>query len=143
MSTSMAARMARDGEEALCPHHPQGSGWVCVEAGSALATAKKWRACHDKLITIRRALDGWTDERWALERPSPTPDIRTQLALPPISGWVCTPRKEFVEDTRKLTAATLQLATFHLELEKEEEEERRRTATPIPTPRQVSAIECN
>ena len=137
----MAARMARDGEEALCPHHPQGSDWVCVEAGSALATAKKWRACHEKLKMVRCAMDGWIDERRALERPSPTPDLRSLLDLPPISGWVCTPRDEFIADTRRLTAATLELARYQLELEKEEVEERRRSATPVPTPRQVSEMD--
>ena len=138
MATPMARRMARDGEWPQCPHHPRGSGFICVEAGQALATARKWRACHEKMETIRRAMDGWRDERWALERPSPTPDLRVLLSLPPISGWACTPREEFIDDTRKLTAATLALARFQLELEKEEEEERRRTATPLSTPRQVS-----
>ena len=138
MTTPMAERMARDGEWPQCPHHPQGSEFVCVEAGQALATARKWRACHERIMMVRRALDGWRDERWALEHPSPTPDLRCQLHLPPISGWVCTPREDFVKDTRTLTAATLELARCQLDMEKEEEEERRRTATPAPAPRQVS-----
>ena len=138
MTTPMAERMARDGEWPQCPHHPQGSEFVCVEAGQALATARKWRACHERIMMVRRALDGWRDERWALERPSPTPDLRCQLHLPPISGWVCTPREDFVKDTRTLTAATLELARCQLDMEKKEEEERRRTATPAPAPRQVS-----
>ena len=137
----MARRMARDGEWPQCPHHPPGSDFICVEAGQALATARKWRACHEKLVMVRRAVDGWRDERWALERPSPTPDLRSLLNLPPISGWACTPRSEFVEDTRRLTAATLELARYQLELEKEEEEERRHSATPVPTPRQVSEMD--
>ena len=138
MTTSMAARMARDMEEALCPHHPQGSGWVCVEAGQALATARKWRACHERVVMVRCAMDGWKDERWALEHPSPTPDLRSLLDLPPVSGWVCTPRDRFIADTGRLTAATLELARCQLEMEREEEEERRRTATPASTSPQVS-----
>ena len=138
MSASMAARMARDGEEALCPHHPQRAEWVCVEAGHALATARRWRACHERLICIQRAMEGWRDERRALERPSPTPDVRCLLDLPPVAGWVCTPRDLFDAETAALTADTLELARRHLEWEKEEEEERRRVATPASTPHQVS-----
>ena len=128
----------RDGEWPQCPHHPQGSDFICVEAGQALATARKWRACHERVLMVRRAMDGWTDERWALERPSPTPDLRSMLGLPPVSGWSCTPRNRFDADTRVLTEATLELARCQLEMEKEEEEERRRTATPAPSSPQVS-----
>ena len=129
----------RDGEWPQCPHHPQGSEFVCVEAGQALATARKWRACHEKVLTVRLAMDGWKDERWALEHPSPTPDLRTMLGLPPVSGWACTPRDQFIVDTRELTEATLELARYQLELEKEEEEWRR-TATPAPSSPQVSGM---
>ena len=124
--------------EGRCPLHPPRDGWICVEAGHFLATARKWRVCHERVESIRRALDGRVDERWALEHPSPTPDIPTIMNLPPVMGWVCVPKEVFEADTQKLTAATLELARLQLEMEKKEEEERRRLAVPIPTPFQVS-----
>ena len=126
--------------EGRCPLHPPRDGWICVEAGHFLATARKWRVCHERVESIRRALDGWVDERWALEHPSPTPDIPTIMDRPPVVGWVCVPKDVFEADTATLTAATLELARLQLELEKEEEEERRRSAIPAPPPFQVSDI---
>ena len=124
--------------EGRCPLHSPREGWVCMEAGHFLATARKWRACYERIDCVIRALDGWVDERWVLEHPSPTPDIPTIMNLPPVMGWVCVPKEVFEADTQKLTAATLELARLQLEMEKKEEEERRRLAVPIPTPFQVS-----
>ena len=126
--------------EGRCPLHAPRDGWVCVEAGHFLATARKWRVCHERVECVRRAIEGWVDERWVLEHPSPTPDIPTLMDLPPVVGWVCVPKDVFEADTAKLTAATLELARLQLELEKEEEEERRRLAIPVPPPFQVSEI---
>ena len=123
-----------------CPLHPPGAGWVCVEAGHFLATARKWRVCHERVECVRRAIEGRVGERWVLEHPSPTPDIPTLMDLPPVVGWVCVPKDVFEADTAKLTAATLELARLQLELEKEEEEERRRSVIPAPPPFQVSDI---
>ena len=139
MTTPMARRMARDGEGATCPHHPQGSSHVCVEVAHSMSMHRRWAACHSRLICIWEAMDGGRSERWALEHPSPAPDMRTLLNLPPVSGWICTPRDVFECDTTRLTEDTLMLAQLQLkwEMEEKEEEERRRAATPVPPPCQV------
>ena len=103
-----------------CPHHPTGTGFVCLEANHFLATAKKWKACHERLMCLDRAMDGDVDDLWVLEHPSPTPDLSSMLALPPVAGWICTPIADFQSDTAKLMKATLGLAQHHLRWEKEE-----------------------
>ena len=140
MTMPMAMRMATDGEGTQCPHHPQGSRYVCVEAAHSLAMSRRWVACHNRLKDIQQAMNGDREDRWALEHPSPTPDIQVLMGLPPVAGWVCTPRDDFVRETQMLTAESLQLAQLQLEWEKEEEE-RRRLATPVSTPYQVSGDE--
>ena len=84
-------------------------------------------------------MNGDLDERWVLEHPSPTPDLPSMLALPPIARWVCTLVSEFVADTMALAGATLGLAQSHLRWEREEAEARRR-ATPDLTTNQVSEM---
>ena len=139
MTTPMARRMARDGEGTVCPHHPQGSDHVCVEVAHSLSMNRRWAACHSRLMCIWRAMEGERSERRALEHPSPTPDMRTLLNLPPVTGWTCVPRDKFERETMRLTEDTLKLAQLQLkwEMEEKEEEERRRAATPVPPPCQV------
>ena len=62
MTTPMTTMMTDDGR-AQCPHHPRGSGFVCVETAHFLAMSRKWVAFLNQLVSTRRATDRDSDER--------------------------------------------------------------------------------
>ena len=107
------------GGEARCPHHPRGSGFVCLEAKFHEELKQRLIDSGNLLESLLRAIDGDVDEQWALDHPVDVAAFQFPVGRPAVTGWSCTPLPIFSVSNRNLAANTLVLARCQLELEKE------------------------
>ena len=116
----MAATMSTvpGGQEERCPHHPRGTGFVCLEASFHEELKRRLIASGNTLESLLRAVDGDADEQWALDHPVDVSAFQFPVGRPVVTGWSCTPLPTFTASNYNLAANTLVLARCQLELEK-------------------------
>ena len=107
------------GGEARCPHHPRGTGFVCLEASFHEELKRRLITSGNILESLLRAIDGDLDEQWSLDHPVDTAALYFPVARSVAPGWACTPLPIFVASNHNLAANTLALARRQLELERE------------------------
>ena len=117
----MAATMSTvpGGQEERCPHHPRGTGFVCLEASFHEELKRRLIASGNTLESLLRAVDGDADEQWALDHPVDVAAFRYPVGRPAVTGWSCTPLPIFIASNHNLAANTLVLARCQRELERE------------------------
>ena len=108
-----------DGREARCPHHPRGTGFVCLEASFHEELKRRLITSGNILESLLRAVDGDVDEQLALDHPVDAAAFRFPVVRPVAPGWTCTPLPTFIASNHSLAANTLVLARCQLELERE------------------------
>ena len=111
--------MVPGGRETRCPHHPRGTGFVCLEASFHEDLKRRLITSGNVLESLQRAIDGDVDEQRSLDQPVDTATLHFPVVRSVAPGWACTPLPIFVASNHSLAANTLALARCQLELERE------------------------
>ena len=111
--------MVSGGAEARCPHHPRGSGFVCLDAHFHEEMKRRLIASGNILESLFRAMDGDAAEQRALDHPVDLATLHYPVERSVAAGWSCTPMSVFVSSNHNLAANTLALARCQLDMERE------------------------
>ena len=111
--------MVSGGAEARCPHHPRGTGFVCLDAHFHEEMKRRLIASGNILESLFRAIDGDAAEQRALDHPVDPATLHYPVERSVVAGWSCTPMSVFVSSNHNLAANTLVLARCQLDMEKE------------------------
>ena len=107
------------GREVRCPHHPRGTGFICLEASFHEELKRRLITSGNILESLQRAIDGDVEEQRSLDHPVDTATLHFPVVRSVAPGWACTPLPIFVASNHNLAANTLALARCQLDLERE------------------------